>query len=146
VKMLRTGSCDNCCSEMPQISRAEASPLKLGSMRSVRLRHYWMSTFDQRYTPTSTSTICRERNRLRERSGDIKLSNKIERSSSTGRVSILRQSSDIQQPSYRKRRTHHQRMPRLSGLQRDVLSLYRQCLRAAGKKPKVPRESMSNTL
>ncbi|EON66678.1 hypothetical protein W97_05924 [Coniosporium apollinis CBS 100218] len=26
-------------------------------------------------------------------------------------------------------------MPRLSGLQRDVLSLYRQCLRAAAKKP-----------
>lgn len=29
------------------------------------------------------------------------------------------------------------RMPRLSGLQRDVLSLYRKCLRAAGKKPLV---------
>jgi succinate dehydrogenase assembly factor 1 len=26
-------------------------------------------------------------------------------------------------------------MPRLSGLQRDVLSLYRRCLRAARKKP-----------
>lgn len=30
-------------------------------------------------------------------------------------------------------------MPRLSGLQRDVLSLYRQCLRAARSKPSETR-------
>lgn len=30
-------------------------------------------------------------------------------------------------------------MPRLSGLQRDVLSLYRQCLRAARSKPDATR-------
>jgi succinate dehydrogenase assembly factor 1 len=36
---------------------------------------------------------------------------------------------------------------RLSGLQREVLSLYRQCLRASRKKPKVgqPKASISKT-
>lgn len=33
-----------------------------------------------------------------------------------------------------------QRMPRYSGLQRDVLSLYRQCLRVARKKPTETRK------
>lgn len=32
-------------------------------------------------------------------------------------------------------------MPRLSGLQRDVLSLYRNCLRAARKKPSDTRHN-----
>jgi len=32
-------------------------------------------------------------------------------------------------------------MPRLSGLQRDVLSLYRNCLRAARKKPADTRDN-----
>ncbi|KAF2842761.1 hypothetical protein M501DRAFT_924529 [Patellaria atrata CBS 101060] len=32
-------------------------------------------------------------------------------------------------------------MHRLSGLQRDVLSLYRQCLRSARKKPEETREN-----
>ncbi|EME89552.1 uncharacterized protein MYCFIDRAFT_26785 [Pseudocercospora fijiensis CIRAD86] len=35
-------------------------------------------------------------------------------------------------------------MPRLSGLQRDVLSLYRQCLRTARKKPASTRENFKN--
>ncbi|KAF1982335.1 hypothetical protein K402DRAFT_340512 [Aulographum hederae CBS 113979] len=32
-------------------------------------------------------------------------------------------------------------MPRLSGLQRNVVSLYRQCLRACGKKPIETRDN-----
>jgi succinate dehydrogenase assembly factor 1 len=35
-------------------------------------------------------------------------------------------------------------MPRLSGLQRDVLSLYRQCLRAARLKPSATRPNFEN--
>ncbi|OAL53376.1 hypothetical protein IQ07DRAFT_359082 [Pyrenochaeta sp. DS3sAY3a] len=37
-------------------------------------------------------------------------------------------------------------MARLSGLQKDVLSLYRQCLRAVRQKPKVRRNHISETL
>ena len=35
-------------------------------------------------------------------------------------------------------------MPRLSGLQRDVLALYRQCLRAARKKPAESRPNFES--